>query len=163
MSGAGARSRATGSGTSRWTSVPAGTIMFARSGMPSAVRRPSEMSFWTWLRDRPVTSATYRSIRPIRPSGTRRVRTPAAIGASGIDWFRGLAGSRTRWPASVDAVEPEPPRQQRARQQQQDRARDGTVGDVERVEAQVAQAGVHEVDDVAQPQPVEHVAEGTPE
>ena len=90
--------------------MPAGTIMFARSGMPSAVMRPSEISFWTWLRERPVTSATYRSIRPIRPSGTRTVRTPAAMGASGIDRVRRLAGS----PGRVDGWQPEPAGQERA-------------------------------------------------
>src|SRR5688572_21780173 len=132
MSWAGARSRATGSGTSRRISVPAGTIMFARSGTPSAVMRPSEISFWMWLRERPVTSATYRSMRPIRPSGTRSVRTPAAIDASGIDRVRGLARPSGR----LDGWQPEPAGQERARQQQEDGDADGAVRDVERVEAQ---------------------------
>ena len=38
--------------------VPGPTIAFALSATPADVRRPSEISFWTWLRDRPVTSAT---------------------------------------------------------------------------------------------------------
>ena len=50
------------------------------SGDPSAVRRPSVMSFWTWLRDRPVASATYRSTRPGRRPGPD-VRTPATPAA----------------------------------------------------------------------------------
>src|SRR5688572_15935314 len=159
MSWAGARSRATGSGTSRRISVPAGTIMFARSGMPWAVMRPSEISFWTWLLERPVTSATYRSIRPIRPSGTRTVRTPPAMGASGIARLRGLT-----WPSvRVHGWQPEAAGQECAGQQQEDGAGDGAVRDVEGVEAQVAEPDVHEIDDVSKAQAVDHVPERSPE
>src|SRR6187431_1025485 len=159
MSCEGARSSATGSGTSSRTSVPAGTTMLARSGRPSAVRRPSEMSFWTWLRDRPVTSATYRSIRPMRPSGTRNVRTPAAIGASGIERPRRIARRLRR----IVLVEDEPPGQHGVEKQQQDGAADRGVRRIEGVEAQVSDASVDEVEDISEAQAIDHIAERAPE
>ncbi len=54
---AGLRSSGEASGTTRRRGVPAPTTALALSGTPSDVRCPAEMSFWTWLRDRPVTSA----------------------------------------------------------------------------------------------------------
>src|SRR5688572_27368912 len=124
MSCDGSRSMAIGAGTSSRTSVPEATIVLALSGTPAAVRRPSEMSFWTWLRDRPVASATNRSIRLAGPSGTRSVRTPAATGASGIHGLRRLGGLRGRdRPTGRLALT----RQERADDQEQDRAADGHV------------------------------------
>src|SRR5467141_489440 len=127
---------------------PGPTIAFALSGRPPVVRWPAEMSFWTWLRDRPVTSATKRSTRSrAASSGTRRTRVPGVVGP------RPAAA-----PASVSAIiDGSPPRGARIAErrpdgqqdQHEDRAADCRVGDVERVPADVADAGVDEVDDVA--------------
>ena len=50
-------------------------------------------------------------------------------------------------------------RPERGDEQQQDRQADRRVGDVERVEAEAADPDVDEVDDVAEPEPIEHVAD----
>src|SRR6476661_2759869 len=148
MSGAGASSIGTGGGTSRWTSVPAATIVFARIATPSAVRRPSEINFCTWLRERPVASATNRSIRPGGPSGTRSLRIPGAVAASGIGTLDGTA---------------QQVRQEGGDDQEQDRARDRGIGDVERVEPQVPESDIDPVDDVAESEAVGHVPQGSAE
>ena len=106
------------------------------------------MSFWTWLRDSPVASATKRSTRPAVPSGTRTVRMPAATGASGIQ------ASPRRLGRSVTAR-----RRNALTSSSRMASADRGVGDVERVEAQVAEAGVDPVDDVAEAEAVDHVAE----
>src|SRR5436190_3489816 len=143
ISGAGARSSATALGTSRRSSVPAPTIAFAFRASPPAVSRPSEMSFWTKLRDRPVASATYRSTRPADPSGTWSTRTPAADGST-IRPFLTPADERG---------------EDRRADEQEERGADGSVGHVERVEANAADADIDEVDDVAEAQPIQQVAE----
>src|SRR5436190_791870 len=144
MSGAGARSRGVGGGTSSRSSVPAVTTVFARSASPSAVSRPSEMSFCTKLRDRPVASATYRSTRPAGPSGTRSTRTPGATPASTIR--ASLADPRQR-------------RDQRGADQHHDRDADGGVRHVERVPAEATDPDVDEVHDIAETKPIGHIAE----
>jgi hypothetical protein len=45
------------------SAVPGPTTALDFRATPSAVRLPAEISFWTWLRDRPVASATQRSTR----------------------------------------------------------------------------------------------------
>ena len=130
-----------GSGTSSRTSVPAGTTALARTGTPSTVRRPSEMSFWTWLRERPVASATNRSIRPVGPVGdpdasgrpTRPgpqasagpavlARRPSRLDASLVT---GASPDRTAFGSDCVATN--------ALRQQDDREADRGIGDVERV------------------------------
>src|SRR3990172_408846 len=106
---------------------------------PLDVRRPSVMRRWTYERERPAASATNRSARvPAALSGTATVTRPAI---SVIGLVRGLAPDHRR------------------RQEQHDRDADGRVGDVEGVEAPVADAHVHPVDDVAVADAVEQVAD----
>src|SRR4029453_16291384 len=148
MSGAGARSSSVGFGMSSRTSLPAATRALARTAAPSTVRGALEMSFWTWLLERPVASATNRSIRPAIPSGTRTVRMPGATGASGTRRLHGLR------PVLVPAR-----RQERGEQEQEDGEADGRISDVEGIEPEVAQTDIDEVDDVADAEPIGHVAE----
>src|SRR6266404_7141002 len=137
---------------------PGPTIAFALRGSPSVVRWPAEMSFWTWLRDNPVTSATNRSTRSLAASsGTRRIRVPGVAAP-------GPAAAPASMSAIIDRI---PPRRSRIAErrsdgqqdQHEDRPADRRVGDVERVPANAADAGVDEVDDIAETQPVRHVAE----
>src|SRR4029079_4891527 len=71
---------------------------------------------------------------------------PGATGASGTRRLRALGASVTRHEEGTE-------------QEQQDREADRGGGDVERVEPQVADADIDEVDDVADSEPVGHIPE----
>src|SRR6058998_2486989 len=97
------------------------------------------MRRWTRLRDRPVASVTKRSTRTgTLPSGTRSDLVSAPPTASGCGATIG------------------PDREE---DEEEDRRADRRVGDVERVPAPPVDARVDEVDDIAEPQPIEEVAD----
>src|SRR4029079_4204609 len=73
---------------------------------------------------------------------------PGATGASGTRRLRALGASVTRHEEGTE-------------QEQQDREADRGVGDVERVEPQVADTDIDEVDDVADAEPVGHMPEAS--
>src|SRR5437867_13410896 len=121
-----------GAGTSKTRSAPGLSRVLARMGRPPAVNRPSAIRRWTWLRLRPERSVTKRSARSGgRPTGTAKV-------------MRGTSRAALAHECRD--------------QQQQDRRRDGGVRDVEGVPAQVPDAHVHEVQDVAEAESVDEVA-----
>src|SRR5262245_16836275 len=128
MSGRGSGVGSDGGGTSSSRRTPAGTIEFERSGAPSSVSRPSEISRWTKLRDRPERSAAIRSARDGRASGaTTSTRDSPVPPGSGIRPSGSLA--RERGP--------------RARgDEQENRERDRGIRDVEGPEAEAPDAGV---------------------
>src|SRR6185369_11459917 len=116
---------------------PGSTKVLAFTARPPTVSRPSVISFWTWLRDRPLRSAAQRSALPRGPSdGIDRRRMSATM----------CSGPCQRGP---DA----------RRQEQDDREADPGVGHVEGVPAQGADPSINEVHDVAQPQSIDGVAD----
>src|SRR4029079_19648490 len=132
VAGAGGGIRSSGS-------VPVSTIVFAFTATPPAVKRPSPIRRWTWLRDRPLRSVAQRSARAGAASGGISIRR-----------------------ASSTAFGAEPPsdrREQACGEEEDAGTADRGVGEVEGVPADAADACIDEVHHVAQPDPIQEVAE----
>ena len=105
------------------------------------------------LRDEALDVAPREPAQVRRPAvGTGRARTGRDQHAAELLTLRPHVQASTAGSARQR-------RPEARREEQQDREADRGVGHVERVPAQVADPGVHEVDDVAEPDPIGQVAE----
>ena len=135
-------------GTSSWSSDPGSTMAFAFSG--EAVGR--QASVGDELLDVAPRQAGRIGHEAVHP---RRL----AVGDAQRPRSGGDGAVRHRPRRVAVAAQAEHDREERHQDEQQDRGAHGGVGDVEGPEAEVADAHVDPVDDVAETEPVDQVAE----